>query len=49
MQITMNPALIEPALTLLLGLLVLLMPRLLRYLVAFYLIALGVIGLMRHF
>ena len=44
-----NPALIEPALTLLLGLMVLLVPRLLRYLVAFYLIALGVLGLMRHF
>jgi hypothetical protein len=49
MQININPALIEPALTLLLGLMVLLVPRLLRYLVALYLIALGVWGLMRHF
>jgi Protein of unknown function (DUF3096) len=47
MQIHFNPLLIEPAITLLLGLLILLVPRFLRYFVAVYLIAIGVLGLIR--
>ncbi len=48
MHLHLNQLLIEPAVTLLLGILILLIPRFLRYFVAFYLIAIGVLGLMRH-
>ncbi len=36
-----------PALSLLAGILILVMPRLLNYVVAFYLIAVGLVGLLR--
>lgn len=39
---------LEPLIALLAGILILLMPRLLNYLVAAYLIVLGVVGLMPH-
>ncbi len=48
MHLHLNQLLIEPAVTLLLGILILLSPRLLRYFVAIYLIVIGVLGLMRH-
>lgn len=48
MHLHLNQLLIEPAVTLLLGILILLVPKLLRYFVAIYLIAIGVLGLMRH-
>jgi hypothetical protein len=48
MHLHLNPLLIEPAATLLLGILILLIPRFLRYFVAIYLIVIGVLGLMRH-
>ncbi len=41
--------LIEPIVALLAGILVLLMPRLLNYVVAIYLIVIGVLGLAPHF
>ncbi|OOO01698.1 MAG: hypothetical protein USCGTAYLOR_02101 [Chromatiales bacterium USCg_Taylor] len=37
---------IEPVLALVIGILILLVPRLLNYLVAVYLIAVGILGLM---
>jgi threonine/homoserine efflux transporter RhtA len=40
---------IEPIVALLAGILVLLMPRLLNYVVAVYLIVIGVMGLAPHF
>ena len=39
---------IEPVLALVIGILILLVPRLLNYLVAVYLIAVGVLGLMHR-
>ncbi len=41
--------LIEPVVALLAGILILLLPRLLNYVVAVYLIIIGVIGLAPHF
>ncbi len=38
---------IEPVLALVIGILILLVPRLLNYLVAVYLIAVGILGIMR--
>jgi hypothetical protein len=43
----MNVA-IEPLLALVIGLLILLVPRFLNYFVAVYLIAIGLIGLIHH-
>jgi len=48
MHLHLNQLLIEPAITLLLGILILLIPRFLSYFVAIYLIVIGVLGLMRH-
>ena len=48
MPLHLNQLLIEPAITLLLGILILLVPKLLRYFVAIYLIVIGTLGLMRH-
>lgn len=42
---TLDTQLINPVVALIAGILILLMPRLLNYVVAFYLIAIGVIGL----
>ncbi|MGH8523553.1 MAG: DUF3096 domain-containing protein [Gammaproteobacteria bacterium] len=39
---------IEPVLALVIGILILLVPRLLNYLVAVYLIAVGVLGIMHR-
>ena len=39
---------IQPAIALVAGILILLMPRLLSYIVAIYLIAVGILGLLRN-
>jgi len=39
---------LSPAIALIAGILILLMPRLLNYVIAIYLIAIGVLGLMHH-
>jgi Protein of unknown function (DUF3096) len=44
----MDPVLLNPLIALIAGILVLLMPRLLNYVVAIYLIAIGIIGLVNH-
>ena len=44
---TLDPVLINPLIALIAG--ILLMPRLLNYVVAIYLIAIGIIGLAGHF
>jgi len=44
-----DPVLINPLIALIAGILILLMPRLLNYVVAIYLIAIGIIGLAGHF
>ncbi|HAH65588.1 MAG TPA: DUF3096 domain-containing protein [Rhizobiales bacterium] len=46
---TLDPVLISPLIALVAGILILLMPRLLNYVVAIYLIAIGIIGLANHF
>jgi hypothetical protein len=46
---TIDPVLISPLIALIAGILILLMPRLLNYVVAIYLIAIGIIGLAHHF
>jgi hypothetical protein len=45
----MDPVLLNPLIALAAGILILLMPRILNYVVAFYLIAIGIIGLAHHF
>ncbi len=44
----MDPALLNPLIALVAGVLILLMPRILNYVVAIYLIAIGIIGLAQH-
>lgn len=39
---------IEPVVSLIAGILILIMPKLLNYIVAFYLIIAGIIGIMRY-
>ena len=46
---TIDPLVISPLIALIAGILILLMPRLLNYVVAIYLIAIGIIGLANHF
>ena len=46
---TIDPVVINPLIALIAGILILLMPRLLNYVVAIYLIAIGIIGLANHF
>ncbi len=46
---TINPAVLNPLIALAAGILILLMPRLLNYVVAIYLIAIGILGLSHHF
>lgn len=46
---TLDPLLVSPVIALIAGILILLMPRLLNYVVAIYLIAIGIIGLASHF
>ena len=43
-----NFVLIQPIIALIAGILILLVPRLLNYIVAIYLIVLGVAGLLQH-
>jgi threonine/homoserine efflux transporter RhtA len=45
---TLNAFLIEPIVALLAGILILIQPRLLNYIVAIYLIIVGVFGLSHH-
>jgi hypothetical protein len=49
MNIHLDAALLQPAIALLAGILILVAPRLLNYVVALYLIVLGVTGLWPHF
>ena len=46
---TIDPVVISPLIALIAGILILLVPRLLTYVVAIYLIAIGIIGLANHF
>ena len=46
---TLDPILVHPLIALIAGILILLMPRLLNYVVAIYLIAIGIIGVVPHF
>ena len=46
---TIDPVVISPLIALIAGILILLMPRLLNYVVAIYLITIGIIGLANHF
>lgn len=43
-----NIVLIQPIVALLAGILILIMPRLLNYIVALYLIVVGIVGLLPH-
>ena len=45
---TANIVLIQPIVALLAGILILIMPRLLNYIVALYLIVVGILGLLPH-
>jgi len=45
----MDPVLLSPLIALIAGVLILLMPRVLNYVVAFYLIFIGIIGLVPSF
>jgi hypothetical protein len=45
---TLDPVLINPLIALIAGILILLMPRLLNYVVAIYLVAIGILGLAQH-
>jgi hypothetical protein len=44
----LNPLLLQPIIALLAGILILLVPRILNYVVAIYLIIIGVLGLFPH-
>ena len=44
----MNTLLLEPLVSLIAGILILIVPRLLNYVVALYLIVIGILGLMRY-
>ena len=46
---SIDPVIVTPLVALAAGILILLMPRLLSYIVAIYLIAIGIIGLAHHF
>jgi hypothetical protein len=45
----LNPDVINPVVALIAGILILIMPRLLNYVVAIYLIVIGLLGLSSHF
>ena len=45
---TLDAAVLNPLIALIAGILILLMPRLLNYVVAIYLIAIGILGLAHH-
>jgi hypothetical protein len=44
----LDPIVLNPIISLIAGILILLMPRLLNYVIAIYLIAIGIIGLSHH-
>lgn len=44
----MDPVLLNPLIALIAGILILLVPRLLNYVVAIYLIVIGILGLAHH-
>jgi hypothetical protein len=46
---SIDPIIVTPLVALAAGILILIMPRLLSYIVAIYLIAIGIIGLAHHF
>ena len=46
---SIDPIIFTPLVALAAGILILIMPRLLNYIVAIYLIAIGIIGLANHF
>ena len=46
---TIDAAVLNPLIALIAGILILLMPRMLNYVVAIYLIAIGILGLAHHF
>ncbi len=48
MQLTVTAASIQPIVALIAGVLILVMPRLLNYIVALYLIVFGLLGLFPH-
>jgi hypothetical protein len=48
MTFTLNAALLQPVVALLAGILILIVPRLLNYVVSIYLILVGVLGLWPH-
>jgi Protein of unknown function (DUF3096) len=49
MMPNLNPDVINPLVALIAGILILIMPRLLNYVVAIYLIVIGLLGLASHF
>lgn len=46
---TLDPVLLNPLIALIAGILILLVPRLLNFVVAIYLIVIGILGLAHHF
>ena len=46
---TLDPVVLNPLIALIAGILILLVPRLLNFVVAIYLIVIGILGLMPHF
>ena len=48
-EITLTPIMIQSIIALLAGILILIVPRVLNYVVAIYLIIIGVVGLLPHF
>jgi threonine/homoserine efflux transporter RhtA len=46
---TFHPVLVEPVVALIAGVLILVQPRLLNYVIAIYLIIVGIVGLAPHF
>ncbi len=46
---TLDPVLLNPLIALIAGILILLVPRLLNFVVAIYLIVIGILGLAQHF
>ncbi|MGD9501787.1 MAG: DUF3096 domain-containing protein [Methyloceanibacter sp.] len=46
---TLDPVVLNPLIALIAGILILLVPRLLNFVVAIYLIVIGILGLAHHF
>lgn len=49
MHIDINVLTLQPLIALIFGILILIMPRILNYLIAIYLILVGIVGLWPHF